>query len=127
MKLVIRLPQKGLEAHVKCFRPGGQEVDVARIEIEPIFYQPQQKVPILYAEALIENEEADEEPETIQRFSLAVSGATGRTHLVDRSKQVKPSFEVKSAKKGKSKKTETPETIPSAEELQPTIDLPDQI
>lgn len=99
MKVEIQLPQHGVEANVTCYGSTGQRVQVSKIVVEPIFHDPKQRAPVLYATTSVpadaeagSEEDADEASpeEVLQRFVLALPGSSGKAQIIDRSKQVTP-------------------------------------
>jgi len=98
MRVILELPVNDIGARIRAFDPDGEEVEVARIEIEPLFYAARSSVPIgfgrVYAQRGADAEgKAPGEEEEVQRFVLAVSGVTATCSLKTRSEPKLSAFE----------------------------------
>ena len=91
MKLILNLPQEGLDAKIKAFDIEGKVIQtaVARIEIEPIFYRADAVPAVLFGVVKGGKDDEDE----AQRFMMSLSGTTGKCQLKNRSQPVKPVFD----------------------------------
>ena len=98
MRVIIELPLPGIGAEFKAFNQQGEEVEVSRLEIEPLFYRARATSPLLYGHVMAVKGEADdgeassEEVET-HRFVLSISGVTALCKLLNRSEPQMSAFE----------------------------------
>ncbi len=91
MKLTLSLPQEGIDAKIKAFDVEGKPISttVARIEIEPMFYRSDAVPTVLFG--VVKGGEGGKKEG--QRFSVGLSGTTGKCVLKSRAEPVKPKFD----------------------------------
>lgn len=105
MKVIFNLPLGGLEAKIKAVDSKGKEVELQRLEIQPIFHRPTQAVSLLFGQVI------DSDGDETHRFTLALSGSSAQAKMYDRGKDVIPRYE--SSKKKRQQRTAQSRRKPS--------------
>lgn len=98
MKVTIKLPIDGVDGKIVAMSPQGKPVEVESIEIEPFFYSPSQRVPVLYGTVILGG--GVDKRET-HNFTMQLAGSTGKCSLLNKLNVVRPKIEEVETEKNK--------------------------